>query len=133
MLWRSSLTSQDKTVSAHAFFWKYTSTSLSQDNFSTALNLFPFPRKIIASFGCSTVGRKQTSFKVQKRLLLLPVFGCEVHTFLFVFSFDLLSICSYVLVVSLAKGLVEVTGSHRNVEADIFPTFYHNLVHQHLS
>ena len=94
--------SRQNSVSAHAFFWKYTSTSLSQDAFSTSLNLFIFHRKIIASFVCSHVGRKQT-FKVQTRLLS-PVFGCQVRTFLFRFSFDLLSLCSYVLVVSLAKG-----------------------------
>ena len=93
------------SVSAHAFFWKYTSTSLFQDAFSTALNLFPFPQKIITRFGCFPVGRKQT-FKVQK-CLLSPVFGCEFHSFFFLFFFlffDLLSICSYVLLVSLAIG-----------------------------
>ena len=117
-------------MSAHTFFWKYTCTSLSQDAFSTAHNLFPFPWNIIRSFGCSPVGQKQT-FKVQKHLLS-PVFGCEVRTSLFRFSFDLLSICLYVLVVSLAKGRGDCP--HWNVvEADIFPTFYHNLVHQHLS
>ena len=60
--------SRQNFVSAQAFFWKCTSISLSQDAFSTALNLFPFPRKIITSFGCSPVGQKQTC-NVQKPLL----------------------------------------------------------------
>ena len=73
--------------------------SMSQDAFSTALNLFPFPRKIIASFSCSPLGRKQT-FKVQKRYLLCLI----VRSTLSYFDFLLTSICLYVLVVSLAKG-----------------------------
>ena len=96
--------SRQISVSAHAFFWKYTSTSLSQDAFSTTLNLFPFPQKIITRFGCCPVGRKQT-FKV-KKCLLSPVFGCEFHRFFFrfFFFFDPLPICSYILLVSLAIG-----------------------------
>ena len=94
--------SRQSSVSAQAFFWKCTSASFYQDAFSTAFNLFPFPRKIIASFGCFPVGQKQ-AFKVQKGLLF-ALFGCEVHTFLFRLSFDLLSICSYAFDVSPAKG-----------------------------
>ena len=94
--------SRQNPVLAHALFWQCTSTSLSQDGFSTALNFFPFPLKIIASFGGSSVGLKQT-IKVQKHLLS-PVFGYNVHTFLFRFSSDLLPLCSYVLIVSLSKG-----------------------------
>ena len=99
--------SRQISVSAHAFFWKYTSTSLSQDAFSTTLNLFPFPQKIITRFGCCPVGRKQ-KFKVQKCLLsLCLVVSSTVSSFdfsFFFFFFDLLPICSYVLLVSLAIG-----------------------------
>ena len=64
---------QGKNVLVHVLGWKKTSTSLSHDAFSTALNRLSFPLKIIASLGCCPHEQKQT-FKV-KNLLLSPVFG----------------------------------------------------------
>ena len=76
--------SGQKSVSAHAFGWKETSTSLSHGAFSTALNLLLFLLKIIVSLGCCPYGRKQT-FKVQN-ILPSPVFGCDIYVSLFRFS-----------------------------------------------
>ena len=118
--------SRQISVSAHAFFWKYTSTSLSQDAFSTTLNLFPFPQKIITRFGCCPVGRKQ-KFKVQKCLLsLCLVVSSTVSSFDFSFFFFFFWLLAYLLLCftcissNRKRWLVRIETLQRKISSPLF-------------
>ena len=111
------------SVSAHAFFWKYTSTSLFQDAFSTALNLFPFPQKIITRFVVFLWDESRHLRYKNAYYLLCLVVSSTVSSFYFFFVFwplVYLFLCFTCIFSNRKRWLVRIETLQRQISSPLF-------------